>query len=73
MAGQPLTIVSLVRDPDLAQAVVDAAKAGNGGEEYAFIRRVAADASVPPAPVVPPPAKPVSRTKGLFSLLIGRK
>ena len=60
-------------DPDLAQAVVDAAKAGNGGEEYAFIRRVAADASAPPPPVVAPAAKPVSRTKGLFSLLIGRK
>ncbi len=65
-------------DPDLVQAVTEAAKQAGTGEEVAFIRRVATmPPGMPmprlgsaPAPVVEAP-KPAA--KGLFRFLISRK
>lgn len=62
-------------DAELKDLVLEAARRGNGSEEFVFIRRVA---SSPPPPLSPPPfasAPPPAegRTKGLFKLLLGKR
>ncbi len=70
-------------DQNLATAVLAAANQGEGEGEAAeamgFIQRIAGPAILPPPPPPPPPQaaepppKPISRTKSLFRLLIGRR